>query len=375
MLDKEGIENLWQWVDSTFVQPEVERRRQTGQLPDDFKIRQFRILMPKGQEAIVQFNDEIDWMAEAKRGDGQEFTVEAPVYIYELDRIESVEPPEVDGRRVAFIFFGWDGTQYRGCFDFSPNWPEEKRVAAGLAKDDGWALSPFLTHFLQGRIEERAAQLCLEHKEALKSIGLWLVPVLLPYPLAQIAKHLSLNDEASARGLLTTFCNAEFLEKIVSDWWRIQEFEYRRPLIEEALWAHREGKYHLSISTLLPHVEGIIVHWEFNRGMNTRFKSVSRIRDFQQMTRGETKSPFLYTSVHSETIDFILTGPVLSNFQNWQDNLDPTFPNRHAIGHGRYEPSLFTEETSIKVFLLLDTVKQLIAAQKQNEQADASEAT
>lgn len=375
MLDREGVENLWKWVDSTYVQPEVERRRQSGQLLDDFKIRQFRILMPKEREAIVQFNDEIDWIAEAKRGDGQEFTENAAVYIYELDRIESVEPPKVDGQRVAFIFFGWDGTQYRGCFDFSPNWPEEECVAKGLANDDQWTLSPFLTHFLQGRIEERAVLLCIQHKEVLKRFGLWLVPVLLPYPLAQLAQYLSSNDEASARTLLTTFCNADFLNKIVSDWWRIPEFEFRHSLIDDALWAHREGKYHLSISTLLPHVEGIIVHWEFNQGMNVRFRPESRIRDFQQRTQGEAKSPFLYTSVHSATIDFILTGPVLSTFQNWQDNLDPAFPNRHAIGHGRYEPSLFTEETSIKVFLLLDTVKQLIAAQNQVEQANTGGAS
>jgi hypothetical protein len=199
--------------------------------------------------------------------------------------------------------------------------------------------------------------------------------VLIPYPLGQIAQHLSSNDEASARSLLITFCNADFLENIVSAWWRVPEFEFRRSLIEDALWAHREGKYHLSISTILPHVEGIIVHWEFNQGMTARFRAESRIRDFQERTRGQAKTPFLYTSVHSETIDFILTGPVLSTFQNWQDTLDPAFPNRHAIGHGRYDPSLFTEETSIKVFLLLDTVKQLIAAQNQDDEVKADGAS
>jgi hypothetical protein len=321
--------------------------------------------MPHGREPIVQLNNEIDWMAKAKRGDSQDFVENAPVYIYELDRIESVEPPEVDGRRVAFIFFGWNGTQHKGCFDFSPNWPEEERVAAGLARDDEWTLSPFLTNFLQGRIEESAARLCLEHKDKLKQMGLWLVPVLLPYPLAKIVQHLSLNDEASARSLFITFCNGDFLEQLISDWWRISEFEYRRSLIEDALWAHRAGKHHLSVSALLPHVEGIIVHWEFNRGMNTRFTPKSRIKDFQQATQGEIKSPFLYTSVHSDTTDFMLAGPVLSTFQHWQDQLNPAFPNRHALGHGRYEPSLYTEESSIKVFLLLDTVKQLIAAQIQ----------
>ena len=132
--------------------------------------------------------------------------------------------------------------------------------------------------------------------------------------------------------------------------------------------AHSQSKYHLSVSALLPHLEGIVVHWEFNQGMNARFKTESRIKDFRHKTLSEMKTPFLYSSVQDATIDFILTGPVLNTFQKWQDALDPAFPNRHAIGHGRYDPSLFSEEASIKVFLLLDTVKQLIAAQKeQNE--------
>lgn len=364
MLDKEGTENLWRQVDTKYVQPEIEKRRLAGTLPADFQIRQFRILMPKGKNVIVEFNDECGWRAKAKRGDGQDFVPNAPVYIHELDRIESVEAPEVDGEKVAFIFFGWDGTQYQGCFDFSPNWPEEERVAQGIAQDENWTMSEYLTQFLQGRLEEKSAQLCFANKDLLRQFGLWLAPVLIPYPLAQIAQHLNNNDEASARQLFISFCDIDFLHKLVGAWWEIEEFKSRRVLIEEALWAHRERRFHLSVSTLLPQLEGIIVHWEFNEGMNARFKTESRVKDFKNKTQGETTSPFLYTSVQDTTIDFILTGPVLSTFQNWQDALDPAFPNRHAIGHGRYEPSLFTEETSIKVFLLLDTIKQLIAAQK-----------
>jgi hypothetical protein len=364
MLNKEGNENFWNWVDSTYVQPEVEKRRLGGQLPADFQIRQFRVLMPKGREAIVEFNDEFGWVAKAKRGDGQDFVPHAPVYVHELDRIESVEPPEVDGERVAFIFFGWDGIQYQGYFDFSPNWSDEERIAHGIAQDDNWAMSEYLTHFLQSRLEEQSAQLCFANRDSLRQFGLWLVPVLIPYPLAQIAQHLNNKDESAARQLFISFCNIDFLDKLVSEWWEIGEFKSRRVLIEETLWAHREGKFHLSVSTLLPQLEGIIVHWEFNKGMVVRFRTESRVKDFKNKTQGEVKSPFLYTSVQDTTIDFILTGPVLSTFQNWQDALDPAFPNRHAVGHGRYKPSLFTEEASIKVFLILDTIRQLIAAQK-----------
>lgn len=363
MLDAEGAKNVWQWVDTTYIQPEAARRRLSGEISEEFKLYQFRVLMPTGQAAIVQFNEEVHWIAKAKRGDNKEFVPNTDVFIYELDRIESVEPPEVDGQRVAFIFFGWDGQQYKGFFDFTPNWPEEKSVAQGIAQDDSWAMNPSLTHFLQTRLEEKAARFCLLHKDTLRQLGLWLIPTLIPYPLALIAQHLSENNEESARFTFISFCNATFLENLIAKWWIVPEFEYRKPLIEESLWAHREGKYHLSISTLVPHIEGIIVHWEFNQGMNTRFTPESRIKDFKQKTQQETNVPFLYASVHEETTNFILSGPILATFKNWQDTLDPSFPNRHALGHGRYDQTTFTEEASIKIFLLLDTIQQLIAAQ------------
>ena len=35
-------------------------------------------------------------------------------------------------------------------------------------------------------------------------------------------------------------------------------------------------------------------------------------------------------------------------------NIDNIFAKRHVIGQGKYDDSLFTEENSIKLFLLLD---------------------
>lgn len=368
MLEDETNRNFWRWVDTNFVQPEIEQRRQLGQLDDKFKIEQFRVLMPKNQPPIVEFNNEVGWLAKAKRGDGKDFVPEIHVYLHELDRIEYVYPPKVEDKRVAFIFFAWDGHQYQGYFDFSPNWPQEKLIAHDLTDDENWPPSDAITLLLQNRLEQRSAQFCMAHKEKLENIGLWLVPILIPYPLANIVQHLINKDELSARNLLTLHCDSDFLDKLVVNWLKIDEFKYRQLLLEESLWAHSSGKYHLSISTLLPQIEGVIVDWQLNRGMNAKFRTESRIKDFSLKTKGHEKTPYLYSSVHKTAVDFILTGPVLETFQSWQQKLNPNFPNRHAIGHGRYEKSFFNEEISIKVFLLLDTVKQLIAAQNEELQ-------
>jgi len=52
----------------------------------------------------------------------------------------------------------------------------------------------------------------------------------------------------------------------------------------------------------------------------------------------------------------MLTGPVLRTFDKWSVAIDNLFPNRHVVEHGKYDDSIFTEENSIKLFLLLDTI-------------------
>ena len=51
-------------IHDTFVQPEIEYRKTTGKLSDDFRIFECRILLPQDQSPIVpivQFNNEVGW--------------------------------------------------------------------------------------------------------------------------------------------------------------------------------------------------------------------------------------------------------------------------------------------------------------------------
>lgn len=69
----------------------------------------------------------------------------------------------------------------------------------------------------------------------------------------------------------------------------------------------------------------------------------------------------IVNAVVESTIDFILTGPPFRTFDNWSVKWNDLFPNRHVVEHGRYDDSIFTEENSIKVFLLLDTIHYVIS--------------
>ena len=73
-----------------------------------------------------------------------------------------------------------------------------------------------------------------------------------------------------------------------------------------------------------------------------------------------------YKQVVGSLSTFILEGPFFGTFDQWLASIDPIFPNRHVVGHGRYEPGFYTQENSIKLFLLLDTIYRVIAS---NEEA------
>jgi uncharacterized protein (UPF0332 family) len=66
-VDEEFVQNLMQQVHELWISPEVERRREAGRLPDDFKIRAAQVIMNLDADAPeVRFNEEIKVLAEAE---------------------------------------------------------------------------------------------------------------------------------------------------------------------------------------------------------------------------------------------------------------------------------------------------------------------
>jgi len=142
----------------------------------------------------------------------------------------------------------------------------------------------------------------------------------------------------------------------------------RRQLIEDALGAHREGKYRLSIPALLPHLEGIITDWIFTQlpEDNVPWGTESKTKRFRDLVLDKPPTVSTYERIVSSVIDFIVDGPVLQTFRRWLDQIERAFPNRHVVEHGRYDDSLFDQENSIKLFLLLDTVYYILSNRAPN---------
>lgn len=368
-MDTEVQSKIWQEIHHTWVEPELEKRRASGNLPDDFKIRECLITLPKGYSAVVAFNNEFGWRAKAKRGDGAEFIPGEAVYLHEIHEIETVYPPEVDGQRVAFIYIYWNGLSYQILCDFTPNWPDDLLTA----EEREWRLGEVIACHLQAHLTEKAVHMHDVAQESLRKIGLWAAPALLPYPLALIVKQSQENNIEEARNTLVVHCTASFIKALMAKWWSNDAFSMRQQLIEEAIQVHELKLYHMSIHALLPQVEGVITDWEYSLKLPEGaipWREESKTKKFKDLALGTDPTLFTYRRVVESTFTFLLDGPVLHTFKKWQDVLELAFPNRNAIAHGKYVANFYTEENSIKLFLLLDTIFQIISASETQSDSD-----
>ena len=359
-MDKEAAQNLFNQVHTLWVEPEIEKRRQEGRLSHDFKISKCLILLPQDQTPIVSFNEEISWTAKAVPASKEEFTPNSDAYLHDIQRIEHVEPPTVDGVRAAFVFLFWRGYDWSIICDFSPNWPSEE---ASAESDEAWVYGSVIAEYLQDILREKAVRFFEQNQPQLNQIGLWVAPALLPYPISEITNRVNQGDLTGAKGVLVSHCNPDYLEALISRWWDAKPFGDRRRLLEDALQCHREGRFGVCIYSIVPQIEGIVADWVSSHlppGDSMPDKQGGRTRKLEAIVKHGKRLLYTDQKILDYLIEFVIRGPVLKRFNQWTDPIDPSFPSRHAVSHGRYEESLLTEEYSIKLFLLMDTMYHVL---------------
>jgi hypothetical protein len=361
-MDAEAASTFFEQVHSTWIKPEVERRASLNTLPTDFKIYRARILLPKGAQPVVAFNDEIAWLCWMDVGEPGSVNVGDLVYWDQVRRIKSVAAPLVDGAPVAFVYLFKVTKGYQFIFDFSPNLPDE--IAADLPPRN-WdeTFGPAIASTLQDGLVERSVHLDEMVTAQLSALGLWPAPALVPFPFRDIVRRVAEGDTEGARRTLVTHCNPAFIASLSEAWWNAPEFAHRRTLLSEAVRAHSEGRFVLSIPALLPQLEGLITDWMIRTSPNEAlpFRQEPKTKKFREtLLKTEGKS-FVFRRVVEASLQFILEGPVLSSFQQWHDAISGVFPHRHVVEHGRHEDALYTEENSLKLILLLDSLHFMMA--------------
>ncbi|HEX8459715.1 MAG TPA: hypothetical protein VF656_20640 [Pyrinomonadaceae bacterium] len=308
MLDAEGMKNMFGQIHKLWIEPEVNRRQEAGKLPDGFKIYRCLIRLPQNRPPIVEFNDEIGWVAEAEPAPDKEWIPGQPVYLHDIQKITAVQPPEVDGVRVAFVFLFWVGKSYSIMFDFTPNWPDG---SISDEEKEEWSYGKVIAEYLQSLLTEQVIHVHDKFQQLLQKIGLWAAPALLPYPLNKIINRLEENDLSGARAVLVGYCTPSFLKILSSKWWDLEHFTSRKSLIEEALFAHEHGKYGLSIHTLLPQLEGIITDYITTKlpPEEIPWRQESKTKKFRDLVIENPPSTLTYRRIVESTMDFILEGP------------------------------------------------------------------
>lgn len=204
---------------------------------------------------------------------------------------------------------------------------------------------------------ERFKKLEEETRAALKDTGWIICPSLMQIPVNDLSfsvKRYSQGDKG--RSITKTIkdfyglnSNWEILETTVNGWKTHKLFtKQRMRIIYDALEAHKEKKFTLSIPSLLPQIEGIITEYIKNKPgekipMSKSLKKAQKAIGLQGETFGT--DTFLYFMEEQLYVDTDTLGKKRN-----RKNL-----NRHGILHGKY-PGYPDCTRSLKCFMILDVI-------------------
>lgn len=186
--------------------------------------------------------------------------------------------------------------------------------------------------------------------------GLWLsygMPLSLWGETRRLYHDGHLDAPSLKAAVLATFHNDDykFMKTTVDDWWDRPEFQRWQHVIDDAFWAHRKGKYTLSVPALIPVSEAIM--------RDVCGDEVARMPTLAEKI-GTMVSSWSFSAVSDEP--FVAT---LSRFTKREGYADPVPDSevgrwhRHRILHGR-DPTYNTDLNSLRLFILLDELKGLI---------------
>lgn len=167
-----------------------------------------------------------------------------------------------------------------------------------------------------------------------------------------IASHDS-GDEAALsaliEGRLIEWHDEAILYLIVESWREKPWLNERMSILEDAVNAHIEGRYNLSVPALVPQVEGVIAD-NFriigSAGTKRTTKVVSSLLH-----------PALVVHNKAPALQQFFSNSFLKNFVRGKS--DVSIVNRHAIAHGA-DTTYGTVQNSLRIILLLDALIKLL---------------
>jgi hypothetical protein len=156
------------------------------------------------------------------------------------------------------------------------------------------------------------------------------------------------NTEAVIREVWAACFDDTEVARIAERWWRWKVVEARRGLLEQALAAHFEGRYALSVPVLLAQIEGVLADAFAHRGRLNGFGVKGANTPYLRLLAAGA-DPFLgtvaTTLLHAEGVTFAR----FERGEPWHGL------NRHAVLHGA-DLDYATRERSLQAILTFDLI-------------------
>lgn len=199
----------------------------------------------------------------------------------------------------------------------------------------------------------------------------WFVPPLLSEgQITQLHRLAVVNGDANAAiAELIDYCDAGLPEKIVDAACSQKAFGNRTLLLRQALEAHTEGRFALSIPVFLAQAEGAYLQtleahgifddaYLFKKGEWAK-APVERFIEGLPLTEVLFASTFRAFSV-TMCEQFTATVKSTKDLKRLKAKYPRGFLSRHAVLHGRDE-GYATKENSLRALFILDTVRELVS--------------
>ena len=136
------------------------------------------------------------------------------------------------------------------------------------------------------------------------------------------------------------------MNRLLEGWWTVPYLSERRDLIEDAIRAHRQGRYALSISALMPLIDGLTAAIIVAGPDKTM-----RVRDAAEAYHEQEQEAW------SDCLLQVINEQIYKGY-DFRTEAPPSMINRHGILHGRIS-GFGTEANSVRTILLVDVFARI----------------
>ena len=202
-------------------------------------------------------------------------------------------------------------------------------------------------------------------RDAFRHYGLWLAPSM---PEELVAKIVSLYDSGASSGTVHSVVSRYYAK---GNWQRLDEvlercrnnslLERRIKVIEEALRAHREGLYNLTVPGLLIHLEGIAADYVKKHKLLPQIKGQTK----EIILTALEDTPYSLLDIRTYAgVDALIEyveGSMFAFVDFDKEHVRLRGENKlygHAVRHGR-QVAFGTRMNSLRLFLFLDVMTLL----------------